>query len=764
MTTPKARYTFLSFMLLAVAVYYSFHSDMPQELSEENIPLKEFSTVRAFSHVNEIAKHPHYVGSVAHTEVREYILAELKKLGLAPFVQEGFTLDTWGTMSKPKNVLARIKGKNSTKALMVLTHYDSDPHSSFGASDAGSGVATILEGIRAFLAKGEQPENDIIVMLSDGEELGLNGAKLFVKTHPWVQDIGLILNFEARGSGGPSIMLLETNNGNAKLIKAFQAAGLQYPVENSLAYSIYKMLPNDTDLTVFREEKNIQGFNLAFIDDHYDYHTANDTPENLDFNTLTHQGMYMMTLLDYFSKQDLTQITTDEDVIYFNTPLGFHTYPFSWIFPMLILIVLLFIAVLLYGFKEKVLSTSGILHGFLPFLIALIASCGLTFVSWMLINWLYPQYAEIQHGFPYNGYTYISLFAFFALGITFYTYHKFGKKTTAVNLSVAPLFFWIVIIAALAFYLDGASFMAIPVLFMLISLFISIRQKNDPTTLVYTLLALPAICMLCPFIRLFPVGLGLKIIYVVPLLVVLIIGLLMPVFGLYQRKKWTSRLFFLLTIIAFFVAHSRSDFTEERQKPNSLVYILNTDTNTASWNTYDGILDAWTRNYVNEDTKSNIKDVMDSKYQSNFTYTTTADVKQIPVPLIETLKDTIYNNLRHVHLKITPQRTVNRMEVFTSNTEFVSAQVNGLPVQYPNNRRNRLTRFYVSDNDPLEIAFTIKPKATAELILYEASFDLLTNPLFSIPKRAKNMMPRPFVLNDAVIVKKTISLQENTRM
>lgn len=756
MTTPKARYTFLSFLLLAAAVYYSFHNDMPQALSEEKIPTEEFSTVRAFAHVNEMAKEPHYVGSKAHAEVRAYLIAELEKLGLNPSVQEGFTLDNSGNMSKPKNVLARISGKNPTKALLVLSHYDSDPHSAIGASDAASGVATILEGIRAFLAKGEQPENDIIILLSDGEELGLNGAELFVNEHPWAKDVGLVLNFEARGSGGPGIMLLETNNGNAKLIKGFQNAGLSYPVGNSLAYSVYKMMPNDTDLTVFRKDGNIQGFNFAFIDDHYDYHTQNDTPENLDFNTLTHQGMYMTTLLDYFSKQDLTQITTDDDLIYFNTPVGFHTYPFSWIIPSLILMFLLFIAVLVYGFKENMLSTKGILQGFLPFLISLVVSCGITILGWMFIKWLYPHYREMLHGFTYNGYTYILLFAFLSLGISFYSYHKFAKKITPANLSIAPAFFWIVICIALGIYLKGASFFVIPVLFMLVSILILIKQKSSPTTVIYTILALPAIFILSPFIKLFPVGLGLKILVVVPLLVVLILGLITPVFGFYQRKKWTAYLFFVLTIIAFFVAHSRSDFTEERQKPNSLVYILNADAQKASWNTYDLFLDDWTRNYIKEEKASTSEAVMDSKYKSAFTYTQEAPVKPIPMPLVETITDTTFANLRRVHLKITPQRTVNRMEVFSNNTKFTSVTVNGLPLEYPNNRWNRLTSYYVSDNEPLELEFTVAPSVTPELILYEASFDLMENPLFSIPKRAKNMMPTPFVLNDAVIVKKKI--------
>lgn len=187
--------------------------------------------------------------------------------------------------------MARIKGSGNGKALLLLSHYDSSPHSSLGASDAASGVATILEGIRAFRAEGKTPKNDIIILFTDGEELGLNGADLFVKSHPWATDVGLVLNFEARGSGGAGYMLVETNRGNSNLIKGFMAAEPEYPVANSLAYSIYKMLPNDTDLTVFREDADIDGFNFAFIDDHFDYHTVRDNADRLDRNTLAHQAV-----------------------------------------------------------------------------------------------------------------------------------------------------------------------------------------------------------------------------------------------------------------------------------------------------------------------------------------------------------------------------------------------------------------------------------------------------------------------------------------
>src|SRR5690606_39005360 len=151
-----------------------------------------------------------------HDEVLEYLITQLELLGLETHVQEGFALnEKWNVLAKPKNILARIEGSGSGKALMLLAHYDSAPHSfSYGASDAGSGVVTILEGVRAFLASGKIPENDIIILFSDAEEIGLLGAKLFVSEHPWVNDVGLVVNFEARGSGGPSSMIIETNGGN----------------------------------------------------------------------------------------------------------------------------------------------------------------------------------------------------------------------------------------------------------------------------------------------------------------------------------------------------------------------------------------------------------------------------------------------------------------------------------------------------------------------------------------------------------------------
>src|SRR5205814_3510336 len=137
-----------------------------------------------------IASKPHPVGSPEHTQVRDYILRELTAMGLSPQLQ---------TTPAISNILVRQQGSASGgKALLLDGHYDTMPNSP-GASDDGSGVVVLLETLRAIRA-GAPLRNDLICLFSDGEEVGLQGAKAFAYAHPWAKDVGLVLNFEARGN------------------------------------------------------------------------------------------------------------------------------------------------------------------------------------------------------------------------------------------------------------------------------------------------------------------------------------------------------------------------------------------------------------------------------------------------------------------------------------------------------------------------------------------------------------------------------------
>ncbi|WP_223551318.1 M28 family peptidase [Aestuariivivens sp. NBU2969] len=753
----------IALLIIVWGVYWSFSSLMPREEISIDVPDNQFSTHRALMHLKTIAKAPHYVGSEEHHRVRDYIIAQLEQLGLETQIQEGFSVDNYGNLTKPKNIIGRLRGKEKGKALLLLTHYDSDPHSAIGASDAGSGVVTILEGLKAFLSSNKTPKNDIIVLISDGEELGLNGANIFVNNHEWADNIGLVINFEARGSGGPSLMFIETNQGNANLIKEFVKANPEFPVSSSLFYSIYKILPNDTDLTVFREDGNIDGFNLAFIDDHFDYHTQLDTYERLDRNTLKHQGSYLMPMLYYFAEADLEALKSNEDNIYFNAPIfKMVSYPFSWIYPMLVIAIVVFVRLLIYGIKQKALRAKPIGKGFLAFFIALILAGLIGYFAWPMLKTIYPYYDEMLQGFTYNGHDYIAAFAFGTLALCFFVYHKVYEKGNTASLLVAPITFWIIICVAIALKLKGASFFIFPVYFALLCLFVLIRQKQ-PSLILMALLSLPLLILITPLVQLFPVGLGLKMMLTNTVLVVLLFGLLLPVFGRFKYKKRLGYLSVLIAVFFLISAHSKSGFTQDRPKPNSLLYVFNANDSTAVWVTYDKLLDDWTRPIFGEQPEvasSLNKHIVDSKYSTRFTYTKPAPLKFIEQPKINIFKDTIIQDVRHIKLDITPQRRVNRIELLASTSNaFQVFKANGQVIKSPKkSKNNRLLSYYIVDNDPLVLEFEVPNGQKTEFTLLEASYDLLDNTSFNLPKRDAIMIPKPFVLNDALVVKKTITI------
>jgi Peptidase family M28 len=783
MINLKKYYSSILIILSFIGIlYWVFSAMMPQTISE-NQALSEFSTKRVLKIIKEISKKPHYVGSDAHDEVADYIVSELYKLGIEHNIQEGSNFYD-GVGTHVKNIYARIPGTGGDKDLLLLSHYDSAPHSvSHGATDDASGVATILEGIRVFLHNKTPHKNDIVILFSDAEELGLNGAALFANDYPKIEKIGLVLNFEARGSSGPSFMLMESSTGNQRMINDFVKANPEYPVSNSLMYSIYKMLPNDTDLTAFRKKRSISGFNFANIDSHFNYHTQLDNIENVDEKSLAHKGSYLMPLMKHFSNFDLTQINSSRENVYCNTPLGFVNYSYDYIFPMLILAVILFFALIFIGLAKRVLNIKEIFTGFIPMLLTIVIGGGLTFFGWKLILILYPDYNNILQGFTYNGHDYMMLFVFLTLAICFLIYKKFTDSKNVISHSIAPIFVWFAINWGVAFSLQGASFFILPVFSSLAMLAIFIiTQKNY--WLLNVLLSVPTFVFIVPFIDLFPVGLGLKIMFGSSILLVLCFGLLLPIFGVFNNKRFWAISFSIISLGFFIKAHFNSGFSEEQPKPNSLVYFLDSDKNKSFWTTYDNEVDEWTQTYLGKNPKTATEingQISQSKYNSGFTFLKEAPKKAIEKSIIRFYKDTIVyseklkKNMRWVQFEVSPPfgRKINRYDFFIDKkvdiydfSYFISAYSRTDYVKLERNE-NRFFRCY-----PVELPniinsenfkFEVDPNQNFNLEVLESSFDLLNNSEFSIKKRPNYMMPKPFVNNDAVILKQTFKIEKYSK-
>src|SRR5690606_388309 len=164
-------------------------------------------------------------------------------------------------------------------------HYDSVPGSP-GAADDAAGVSAMLEIARALQA-GPQPARDVVFLFTDGEEVGLLGARAFFGEHALARRVGFVVNLEARGGSGRALMF-QPGPGNAETVRLFARSAVR-PMATSLSQFIYERMPNDTDFTV-PAEAGIPGLNFAFVGRPFDYHSPTATPERLDRGSLQDLG------------------------------------------------------------------------------------------------------------------------------------------------------------------------------------------------------------------------------------------------------------------------------------------------------------------------------------------------------------------------------------------------------------------------------------------------------------------------------------------
>ena len=474
---------------------------------------------------------------------------------------------------------------------------------------------------------------------------------------------------------------------------------------------------------------------------------------------MAHQGANLYPLMNYLANADLSNLNSTEDKVYFSVPFGFISYPFDWIMPMLIVAIVLTLILIFIGISKRVLHPVEMGKGMITFLLTLMITGAVGFLGWKLLLELYPQYSDIQQGFTYNGHYYIYGFASIALAFCFIMYHSKESKPKEYNQFVGPLILWLLINIGAAFYLKGAGFFIIPVLSGLLMLgYFIITQKSNPY--INFILALPTLFILVPFVEMFPIGLGLKILFVSTIFVTLIFGLLLPIFGSFQNKKGYFFLFLILGLSFLGKAHLNSDYAENKAKPNSLVYIQNADERKAYWATYDKNLDGWTKGYLGEkptDAKKLNSNKMYSKYQAGFTFMTSAPFKNLPKSTVNFVKDSVVGNYRNFVIDILPKRKLNRIDIFSNGGRLQKLRANNVQnIEFKSNienaKNNKVLTYYITDTIPLKLQFRIPAKAKLDLSLKESSFDLLEHPQFSITKRKSWMMPTPFVLNDAIVV------------
>ncbi|MBP6362285.1 MAG: M20/M25/M40 family metallo-hydrolase [Novosphingobium sp.] len=179
---------------LVSGLLLGIYATVPPAAKPADAPAQEFSAGRAMADVRVIAARPHPTGSAENAEVRRHLLLRMSALGMEVqteatlLPQDGLErLNRWSGRSDTAvtmtNMIGILPGRDrSLPAVMIMSHHDT-VWGSPGAADDTTGVAASLEVVRAVKAKG-QPERDLIVLVTDAEELGLMGAKHFFANNP----------------------------------------------------------------------------------------------------------------------------------------------------------------------------------------------------------------------------------------------------------------------------------------------------------------------------------------------------------------------------------------------------------------------------------------------------------------------------------------------------------------------------------------------------------------------------------------------------
>ncbi len=265
--------------------------------------------VRLEKHIKGMASEPHPAGSQGIALTQGYLKEQLTEMGYR-FQEEACPLDDDALMLR--NIFVYVDAPGTDETVLFMAHTDSVPGSP-GAFDDIVSVAALLEGL--YDLKGQTPNRDLVFLFTDGEELGLLGAKHYLKDHPEMQKrTRLVVNLEARGNRG-ALMLFETSRNNLELVRLYQKAVL-HPYATSVAAAIYHSMPNSTDLSPFLEA-GYPGINLGVVEGGEVYHSPQDNPDTYSRDSAWHYLETARGLIHTLAFSPHLDLHAEENAVFF---------------------------------------------------------------------------------------------------------------------------------------------------------------------------------------------------------------------------------------------------------------------------------------------------------------------------------------------------------------------------------------------------------------------------------------------------------------
>lgn len=569
----------LGLVAFLVCALLGISGTRPSSPEGEDAPSDRFSATRAKLTLAKVleARVPHPTGTKANDDVREGIVKELAELGYSPEQKTEVACSRFGSCGKVTNVLARA-GKPGGKAVLLLAHYDSVP-AGVGASDDGMGVAVLLEVARS-LAMTPGLGGPVMFLFTDGEEAGLLGAEAFVRTHPTLAEIGVVINVEARGSRGASLMF-ETSDGGAWLTNEFARAAKR-PITSSLFYAVYRRMPNDTDLTVFKRA-GFPGINLANVAGIEHYHTSLDDLANLSDATLQQHGDTALGLTRRLAgKSELQQMPRSEAVFFDVLGRFVVSWPMSWTPFVVGFSLLVWCAALVIAIRKRIVRARAFVAAIVRFPVVLAIATALGAGAFALLR----SRGALATPWPaYSGFG--VLVEWGAVLVALVAPLGFGPKRDTWAEWAAVFSWWAVLSAALLRFLPEAVFLtSLPVaLAGIIGLvgFVTRRQGVLASAVLAPMCVVTLLWM--PVLVLTRDTLGFSLAEAVTLAGALALSTLLPVLvgaELVARRTFlvSSGVLFSIAIAGLLIAPVYNESSPQRM---SFALHADTDSKTARW-------------------------------------------------------------------------------------------------------------------------------------------------------------------------------------
>jgi hypothetical protein len=452
----------------------------------------------------------------------------------------------------------------------------------------------LLETGRALQA-GPPLRNDVVFVFTDGEELGMAGARAFVGGHPWAKEAGIVVNFEARGSTGPST-LFETINGDRWPVDQFDR--VEHANGSSLLPAIYRLMPNDTDLSAFKSTR-VPGLNFAFAEKWSNYHSPRDSVEAIDPRSIQHHGEYALALANRFGNLDLNVVPSG-NATFFNFAGWMVAYPEARAPFITGIAVLFLVAGIFAGFRKKLLTVRGLLASFI---VTAVSAAAAGFLITLLLR-VADGYIRQSAAF-FESESYGAGVVLLALAVAGFCYSVLSNRTSFANVHYGALMCWALLGATTTILMPGASYVFTWSLIagVAMSYFLfskgGIREGSGRWLAVAGVASVPILLLVTPIVQQILIASARRFGFIAAALTALGMGLLLPCYRLIasRRRYLAPAVLGAAGLILIGGTISVAKPSQAYPKDDHVFYLANLDRGSAAWATLEKKEDAWTSQF-----------------------------------------------------------------------------------------------------------------------------------------------------------------------